>query len=230
MENVSIINVSTKIYKVMADLPWVGKDGEMKGGAFSYQYATEAAFISALRPLFIKHKLIIMPIDLSTNFDKVEVKDRYTYLTNIQVIYRIIDVDSGEYIDIKMAGAGNDSGDKAIYKALTGSFKYALRETFLIGTGDDPEGSLDNSENSEHSSDEEESVIHAAITDFKEKTKLQIKKSHIVQLKQLGYVFSDDNGKEEKFTAKMIRRLAERIINGGLTLEESIAELKPIIE
>ena len=38
-----------------------------------------------------------------------------------------------------MAGEGADAGDKAPYKAMTGALKYALLQSFLLGTGDDPE-------------------------------------------------------------------------------------------
>ena len=38
-----------------------------------------------------------------------------------------------------MAGEGADPGDKAPYKALTGALKYALLQSFLLATGDDPE-------------------------------------------------------------------------------------------
>ena len=36
------------------------------------------------------------------------------------------------------SGEGSDTGDKASNKALTGAYKYALRQTFCIETGDDP--------------------------------------------------------------------------------------------
>jgi hypothetical protein len=36
-------------------------------------------------------------------------------------------------------GEGQDAGDKAVYKAMTGALKYCLLKTFLIPTGDDPE-------------------------------------------------------------------------------------------
>lgn len=36
-------------------------------------------------------------------------------------------------------GFGEDSGDKAIYKAITGAIKYFGSENFLVSTGDDPE-------------------------------------------------------------------------------------------
>jgi hypothetical protein len=48
-------------------------------------------------------------------------------------------VDSGEEIVAKVAGQGLDVGDKAPYKAMTGALKYALLQSFLLATGDDPE-------------------------------------------------------------------------------------------
>jgi hypothetical protein len=38
-----------------------------------------------------------------------------------------------------VAGQGLDVGDKAPYKAMTGALKYALLQSFLLATGDDPE-------------------------------------------------------------------------------------------
>ena len=52
---------------------------------------------------------------------------------------RLADVDTGETITAKVAGQGLDSGDKAPYKAMTGALKYALLQSFLLATGDDPE-------------------------------------------------------------------------------------------
>ena len=46
---------------------------------------------------------------------------------------------SGEEITTKVAGQGLDAGDKAPYKAMTGALKYALLQSFLLATGDDPE-------------------------------------------------------------------------------------------
>ena len=53
--------------------------------------------------------------------------------------YSFVDVDTAEEITVKTAGEGLDSGDKAPYKAMTGALKYALLQSFLLATGDDPE-------------------------------------------------------------------------------------------
>jgi hypothetical protein len=46
---------------------------------------------------------------------------------------------SDTHIDVFATGEGADSGDKSGNKASTGMLKYALRQTFLIETGDDPD-------------------------------------------------------------------------------------------
>ena len=53
--------------------------------------------------------------------------------------YTFMDADTAEEISVKVAGEGLDPGDKAPYKAMTGALKYALLQSFLLATGDDPE-------------------------------------------------------------------------------------------
>jgi hypothetical protein len=53
--------------------------------------------------------------------------------------YRFVDARSGEELTVRVPGEGADSGDKAPYKAMTGALKYALLQSFLLATGDDPE-------------------------------------------------------------------------------------------
>ena len=57
----------------------------------------------------------------------------------VVMAYTFTDVDTGEEITTKVAGQGLDAGDKAPYKAMTGALKYALLQSFLLATGDDPE-------------------------------------------------------------------------------------------
>ena len=59
--------------------------------------------------------------------------------------YRFVDARSGEELSVRVAGEGADAGDKAPYKAMTGALKYALLQSFLLSTGDDPEDERANS-------------------------------------------------------------------------------------
>ena len=60
-------------------------------------------------------------------------------VATLVVEFTFIDAETGETESFTVVGEGQDSGDKAVYKALTGATKYALMKTFLIPTGDDPE-------------------------------------------------------------------------------------------
>jgi hypothetical protein len=51
----------------------------------------------------------------------------------------LTDSESGEQMVVPWHGVGEDTGDKAIYKALTGSLKYFYIQLLSLPTGDDPE-------------------------------------------------------------------------------------------
>ena len=75
------------------------------------------------------------------------------YIVCVDMEFKFIDGDSGEELTLNMSGEGQDVGDKAIYKAISGAQKYALMKAFMIPTGDDPEydGANDGSSNDSQS-------------------------------------------------------------------------------
>ena len=60
-------------------------------------------------------------------------------IARVVMNYRFVDARSGDELSVRVAGEGADPGDKAPYKAMTGALKYALLQSFLLSTGDDPE-------------------------------------------------------------------------------------------
>jgi hypothetical protein len=60
-------------------------------------------------------------------------------MARVIMAYTFADVCSDEEVIATAAGQGLEAGDKAPYKAMTGALKYALLQTFLLATGDDPE-------------------------------------------------------------------------------------------
>jgi hypothetical protein len=56
----------------------------------------------------------------------------------LDAIIRFTHAASGTFIEVMSSGEGSDTRDKASNKALTGAYKYAIRRTFCIETGDDP--------------------------------------------------------------------------------------------
>lgn len=134
------MSVADKIKQVMELTGYLQKDGQVAYGNTRYSYLSEEKITNEIRNAMLGVGLILYPVGMEI-IDKREVATRSGTATvlNITARYRIQDVESGEHIDIQTLGEGMDNGDKTVYKAMTGAFKYAQRQTFMIPTGDDPD-------------------------------------------------------------------------------------------
>lgn len=103
-----------------------------------YHYVTESDLVSAVRPLLAQVGVIIIP-DVTTVERIAEVQERSGTSTLTQVMVRYLVTDGKEHYSFGMPGHGLDRADKGVYKAITGSMKYALYKLFEVETGDDPE-------------------------------------------------------------------------------------------
>lgn len=140
-----ILNVMTKIGPIIKD-----KTNEEKG----FDYASLANIIMKAREAMIEEKIIMIPIKAE------QIVQRGSDIT-ISMIYRFYDTEvndkgENEYLDVNIPGEGYDKDGWAVYKALSGAYKYAITQTFAIPTIDDAE------RNKETNSDKE-NVLEATI-------------------------------------------------------------------
>lgn len=137
MEVIAHKNIHEAINAVMQEVGYVQKQ---KADTLKYTYAGEASLIEALRPSMVKHGLYMYLYHIEKIYRDAYTTKTGTAMVNslIHCIIRFTHV-SGEFIDVEATGEGADSGDKSANKALTGAYKYALRQTFCIETGDDPD-------------------------------------------------------------------------------------------
>jgi len=93
--------------------------------------------LNKVKPLFKANKLIIYPLDgvIDEIVDLIGGKTRA--VTHLKVTYRIVDIETGQYIDAVGFGNGADSQDKGAGKASTYSFKNVLSKTFMLFSGED---------------------------------------------------------------------------------------------
>lgn len=129
----------SKLANVMKEVKYIEKKGYNK---FSkYKYATESDVSEKVRESLAEQNVIMLPdvIEHSTR-EHTNRKGFIEYISTVKVKFTFIDGDTGEEVSIHSVGEGQDSGDKAVYKAITGATKYALMKAFMIPTGDDPEG------------------------------------------------------------------------------------------
>lgn len=129
------MNVFQVINEIAKQVGWVEKTGNVSYGKTKYDYASEADFLAAIKPLMDRYGLIVYPA-------KVDVVGVLDGNNTILVTYRFVAVHSTSelnWVDIQTIGQGGSNDDKGMYKAMTGALKYAYRQTFRVGTGDDPE-------------------------------------------------------------------------------------------
>lgn len=119
------------------------KDGTVtnSSGKKMYTYLSEEQTTAELQMAFIKHGLVMFPIKVEDEIIYLEtIKENVLTkipITKIRVTYKICDAETGEFEEIQSIGQGSDTQDKGSNKAMTGAFKYAQRQTFMISTGDD---------------------------------------------------------------------------------------------
>ena len=124
-----------KLAWVMAGIKHVPKRGH--NSFHGYDYATEADIADAVREGLAEQGVMIVPSVDKLEWREVETKNGKASIATLHVRFTV--TDGPEKIEFLMIGEGLDSGDKAVYKAMTGAQKYMLLKLFLISTGDDPE-------------------------------------------------------------------------------------------
>lgn len=125
------MNLYQRIHAVMNDMETIAKNG--RNDFHKYDYATEADYVHALRPLLKKYGLVIIP---SLASQPVFMDG----ITQIMMKFTLVNIDKPEEkVEAIIPAQGQDKGDKGVYKALTGAKKYFAALTFMVATGDDPE-------------------------------------------------------------------------------------------
>jgi hypothetical protein len=132
-------NIHQAILEVMKEVEYVQKE---RSKGVNYTLKTENAVISAVRPAMVKHGIVMYPVQVDdlhhSSFEAGKYDNHWNRLVAVHT-YRFEHAPSGTHIDVAVIGDGADTGDKAGNKSMTTSKKYALLETFLLETGDDPD-------------------------------------------------------------------------------------------
>lgn len=125
MEGVGPQKVYDKILAVMQEIGAVPKTG--KNNFIGYEYSSSNDVVSSVRPIMIKHSLIMIPVGCE---DIGYSKDGQ--VTQHTQSYDIICTEDGTFVRVSVRAGGEDKGDKAPYKANTGAQKYAIKQTFML--------------------------------------------------------------------------------------------------
>jgi len=120
-----------KILKIMEQVQPVKKGGRVSFKSTNYSYQKAEDMVASIRELMIKEKVIVYPV--GCNYGEGNTHP----LTLISMAYRLMAVEDNSFLDVRIPAQGYDSGDKGVYKALTGAYKYMIKQTFMIESGED---------------------------------------------------------------------------------------------
>ena len=121
--------LAAKMAIIMGELSRLPKTG--RNDFHKYDFLEESVLVDAVRPL-----LAAQGIGVSQQILEYS-QDGNRSIVHLKIIFR--DGDSGEEMFSTGIGEGVDKSDKGLPKATTSAFKYALKNTFLISSGDDVE-------------------------------------------------------------------------------------------
>jgi hypothetical protein len=131
------LNLRQKLAEVRRRIGYIQKRGHNE--RFNYSYVTAADIAGSIGDILAELGVVVIPRLEDISYESAVGRGEATRMARVIMAYTFADVDSGEEVIAKVAGQGLDPGDKAPYKAMTGALKYALLQSFLLATGDDPE-------------------------------------------------------------------------------------------
>jgi len=134
-------NLAKKIRAVQQGAANIPKNGY--NDFHKYKYVLAADAVDAIRKMCVEQGLVfaaigIVDTKLVAKIASDRGKESLVWETTIR--YLITDPDSGESVTFDWRGHGADPMDKGIFKAMTGTLKYALMQFFMVaGEDSDPE-------------------------------------------------------------------------------------------
>jgi len=127
------LGLHKKIAEVSHAISHVEKKG--RNDFHKYDYAQAADVYAAVRDEFSTRGVTVVPAVTSC-----EIRENgKNKIVSVAMEITMTDSESGEQMVVPWHGVGEDAGDKAIYKALTGALKYFYIQLLSLPTGDDPE-------------------------------------------------------------------------------------------
>lgn len=131
--------IATALNELRKRVGYVEKTG--KNPHFQYDYVEEASLMALVRKHMIEVGLVMTP---RVSPGSVQVFRDVGPKNNMAVVfvqeYNLAHVDGHVWPwPISVVAAGQDSGDKHVWKASTGANKYAVMRMLQLATGDDPE-------------------------------------------------------------------------------------------
>lgn len=90
-----------------------------------YDYIAEEEVTTKVREIFNDLGIVIYPYEVTTSYPS-------NNLTEVIINYYVVDAEDETSIEVSGVGQGYDNADKGSAKAMTGAYKYAMRQLLMI--------------------------------------------------------------------------------------------------
>lgn len=132
------LNIYQRLLSISAAIGKLEKAG--RNDFAKYNYVTEADVMAALKSACVEVGVVIIPTMEGCERVLERHGDKSREVMNIKMKFTLVNSDNPEEkIESVIFGCAHDSGDKSIWKAITGCYKYFAMKLFMLSTGDDPE-------------------------------------------------------------------------------------------
>jgi len=141
-ENTSIMRHTTlvaAISAIMGECQYLQKEkaAEQK---IRYRILTEGQVVEMVRPLLVKHGVIVAPV-AAQKLEEIQYEQNGNtwYRQEFLFTFRVMHRDSTDTQEIVAVGEACNNADKGANCCATVALKYALRQMLYLETGDDPD-------------------------------------------------------------------------------------------
>ncbi len=187
-----------ELQDAMGEFSWE-KDGINRHQ--SYKYITEKQYKSNFKKALKQAGLIWKMETLDHRYIPNVTEKQHLVICNFKS--QIIDPETGEREEYLFSGSGADSGDKALYKAITGGHKFFLGANYNVGEDNDPEKDTEDVAKTTRpaSSKKREEIKENLIDKDGKATKMQIK-----ALKKSLKLLREADPAQEEFIAAIVEK------------------------
>ena len=143
------MNVYQRINKVMSEISYLQKTGEIGYGNNKYTAILHDHVTKALQPLCVKHGLVLIPEMINTEIKRYpvvnkrgETSERYETQTTAKIT--VVNIEDGNDKFTTQAVAHSfDTQDKSTGKAYSMAVKYCYLKLFMLASGDEEENRVE---------------------------------------------------------------------------------------
>lgn len=129
--------IHARLATILDEMPAIGKDAYNPGLKFNFRSVEQ--ILNELNPLLGKHGVFLLPDVQDIQMMTRPTRNGEAAVAVVKVAYHFV-ADDGSEVVASSVGEGQDSGDKAVSKAMTMALKTCLGQVFAISTEDDPDG------------------------------------------------------------------------------------------